>query len=45
MPSRKLVIVRLGVTPPPDYDIVGDLRFIRDVLATLPPAPAADCKR
>jgi CubicO group peptidase (beta-lactamase class C family) len=45
MPSRKLVIVRLGVTPPPDYDIAGDLRFIRDVLATLPPAPAADCRR
>jgi CubicO group peptidase (beta-lactamase class C family) len=44
MPSRKLVIVRLGVTPPPDYDIAGDLRFIRDVLATLPPAPAADCR-
>lgn len=45
MPSRKLVIVRLGVTPPPDYDIAGDLRFIRDVLATQGPAPAADCKR
>ena len=45
MPSRKLVIVRLGVTPPPDYDIAGDLGFIRDVLAALPPAPAADCKR
>lgn len=45
IPSHKLVIVRLGVTPPPDYDIAGDLRFIRDVLATLPPAPMAVCKR
>lgn len=45
MPSRKLVIVRLGVTPPPDYDIAGDLRFIRDVLATLEPAPEPNCKR
>ena len=45
MPSRKLVIVRLGVTPPPDYDIAGDLRFIRDVLAALGPAPAPVCRR
>jgi CubicO group peptidase (beta-lactamase class C family) len=43
MPSMKLVIVRLGVTPPPDYDILGDLRFLRDVLTVLGPAPA--CKR
>jgi hypothetical protein len=45
MPSRKLVIVRPGVTPSPDYDIAGNLRFIRDVLATLPPAQGAVCKR
>ncbi len=45
MPSRKLVVVRLGVTAPPDYDIRGDLRLIRDVLATLPPAPGAGCNR
>ena len=45
MPSRKLVIVRLGVTMPPDYDIAGDLRFMRDVLAALGPAPAPSCRR
>ena len=42
MPSHKLVIVRLGVSAPPDYDIEGDLRFIRDVIATLGPKAAAD---
>ena len=45
LPSQKMVIVRLGVSAPPDYDIVGDLRFIRDVLATLGPAAAGACKR
>lgn len=45
MPSRNLVIVRLGATMPPDYDIAGDLRFMRDVLAALGPAPAPVCGR
>jgi len=45
LPSRKLVIVRLGTTMPPDYDIAGDLRFMRDVLAALGPAPAPVCRR
>jgi hypothetical protein len=37
MPSQDLVIVRLGVTQKwPDFDIGGDLRLIREVLASLP---------
>jgi CubicO group peptidase (beta-lactamase class C family) len=34
MPSRRLVVVRMGVTQqPPDFDIIGDLRLIRDMIA------------
>ena len=33
MPSDRLVIVRMGVTQQPDYDIAGDLRLIREALA------------
>jgi len=36
IPSRSLVIVRMGVTQQwPDFDIVGDNRLIREVLAAL----------
>ena len=38
IPSRDLVIVRLGVTEKwPDFDIRGDLRLVREVLASLGP--------
>jgi len=44
VPSSKLVVVRLAVTQKhPDFDIRGDNRFIRDVLATFGPAPARAC--
>ncbi|HTT82158.1 MAG TPA: serine hydrolase [Rhizomicrobium sp.] len=45
IPSHRLVIARLGVTQWPDYDIGGDNRFIRAVIATLPPAPPPACGR
>lgn len=36
MPSEHLVVVRLGMTHcPPDFDIVGDLHLLRDVIAAL----------
>lgn len=44
MPSADLVIVRLAVTQRwPDFDIAGDNRLIRAVLATLGPTPAPTC--
>jgi CubicO group peptidase (beta-lactamase class C family) len=44
IPSSKLAIVRLAVTQKfPDFDIRGDNRFIRDVLATLGPPPQRAC--
>jgi CubicO group peptidase (beta-lactamase class C family) len=44
IPSSKLVIVRLAVTQKfPDFDIRGDNRFIREVLATLGPPPRRAC--
>jgi CubicO group peptidase (beta-lactamase class C family) len=46
LPSRDLVIARLAATQKwPDFDILGDLRFILDVLATLPSAPEPACAR
>jgi CubicO group peptidase (beta-lactamase class C family) len=46
LPSRDLVIARLAVTQKwPDFDILGDLRFILDVLATLPSGPEPACAR
>ena len=37
IPSRDVVIVRLGITEVwPDFDFHGDLRLIREVLASLP---------
>jgi CubicO group peptidase (beta-lactamase class C family) len=34
MPSQRLVVVRLGAThEPADFDIAGDLRLIRSVIA------------
>jgi CubicO group peptidase (beta-lactamase class C family) len=43
MPSDRLVIVRMGVTQQPDYDIRGDLRLIREVLAAAGSPPSSDC--
>jgi CubicO group peptidase (beta-lactamase class C family) len=44
VPSSKLVVVRLAATQKyPDFDIRGDNRFIRDVLATLGPQPPRAC--
>jgi CubicO group peptidase (beta-lactamase class C family) len=44
VPSRKLVVVRLAVTQKePDFDIGGDIRLIRTVLATFARAPAPSC--
>ena len=45
IPSHRLVIARLGVTQWPDYDIRGDNRFIRAVIAALPPASPPACAR
>ena len=44
IPSRDLVIVRLAVTQEwPDFDIAGDNRLIRAVLAALGPGQAPAC--
>ncbi|HEY1933281.1 MAG TPA: serine hydrolase [Acetobacteraceae bacterium] len=44
IPSAALVIVRMGVTQRfPDFDIAGDNRLIRSVLATLGPRPQPAC--
>jgi CubicO group peptidase (beta-lactamase class C family) len=41
VPSADVVIVRFGVTQKwPDFDIEGDKRLVREVLAALPAAPA-----
>ena len=45
IPSHRLVIARLGVTQWPDYDIRGDNRFIRAVIAALPRVPPPTCAR
>ena len=37
MPSQRLVVVRFGVTQTRDFDIAGDMHFLRDVVATLSP--------
>jgi hypothetical protein len=42
IPSQRLVIVRLGATvDPPDFDIQGLLRLVRDVIAAGPPPASA----
>jgi len=44
MPSSKLVIVRLGITQQfPDFDIVADIRLIREVLAAYNIQPPDVC--
>jgi len=46
VPSADVVIVRFGVTQKwPDFDIEGDKRLVREVLAALPPSPAPACVR
>jgi CubicO group peptidase (beta-lactamase class C family) len=40
LPSQKLVIVRMGVTHQPGFDIQGDLRLIRAVIAATAAKPA-----
>ena len=46
MPSNDLVIVRFGITQKePDYDIAGDMRLVREVLASQPESPAPTCAR
>ncbi|HEX3996625.1 MAG TPA: serine hydrolase [Acetobacteraceae bacterium] len=35
LPSQQLVVVRLGVTQSPDFDIVGDLRLLRELNVAL----------
>ncbi|MBR7619770.1 serine hydrolase [Phenylobacterium sp. 20VBR1] len=39
LPSQDLVIVRMGATWSPDFDIAGDLRLIRETIAALEPVP------
>jgi CubicO group peptidase (beta-lactamase class C family) len=36
MPTQRLVVVRFGVTWMPEFDIAGDIRFIREVITTSP---------
>jgi CubicO group peptidase (beta-lactamase class C family) len=43
MPSDNLVIVRMGVTQQPDFDIAGDLRLIREARAAFGPGPSPAC--
>jgi CubicO group peptidase (beta-lactamase class C family) len=44
VPSSNVVIVRLGISQKqPDFDIVADVRLIREVLAALGPAPKPSC--
>ena len=46
VPSADVVIVRFGVTQKwPDFDIQGDIRLVREVLAALPDAPKPACVR
>jgi CubicO group peptidase (beta-lactamase class C family) len=46
MPSNDLVIVRFGITEKaPDYDIAGDMRLVREVIASLPPTRKPACAK
>ncbi len=46
VPSADVVIVRFGVTEKwPDFDIAGDKRLVREVLANLPAGPRPACAR